>query len=274
MGLIQRIALIDATGHIMDEELVRVAAAIDIQVRRDLASFWPIEAAISALPRASLLGLGVWPVFIVAATDDGTGGFHRTFHQQPYAEVVEGPSWSIAASHEILEMLVDPSGNRLVAAKAIGVTEQGDVRDIDGTVEYLLEICDPTEDPTFAYDIDGVLVSDFYTPAFFDGFAAPGVRYSFRGAITHPRRAYPGGYLSWWDSTKRTMRRLDYIDHIQPKIIEVGRHLPSFSLREHVDRTLRGKVRLSAGRCANSARDRHSAERQSARLANAAMFRR
>lgn len=249
MGLVQRIALIDATGHILDEDVMRVAAAIDVQVRRDLASFWPVDAVVSALPHASLVGPGVWPVFIVADTNDGSAGFHRTFHQQPYSEVVEGPNWSIAASHEILEMLADPSGNRLVAAREVVVTEQGDVRDGGGTMEYLLEICDPSEDPTFAYDIDGVLVSDFYTPAFFDDFSAPGVRYSYRGAIAHPRRACPGGYLSWWDAEKRLMRRLDYIDHIQPKIIDIGRHLPNFSLREHVDKTVRGKVRLSAARC-------------------------
>jgi hypothetical protein len=248
MKLVQRIALIDTTGHILDEEVARVAAAIDVQVRRDVSCFWPVDAVITALPHASLLGPGVWPVFIVLETDDNSAGFHRTVHQQPYSEVVDGPNWSIAASHEILEMLVDPSGNRLLAAPAISVSDQGDVHEAAGTMEYLLEICDPSEDPQFAYEIDGVLVSDFYTPEFFDAFAAPGVRYSFRGAITHPRRVCPGGYLSWWNPAGRVMQRLDYVDHIQPKIINVGRHLPNFSLREHVDKAMRGKVRLSARR--------------------------
>ena len=44
-----------------------------------------------------------------------------------------------------------------------------------------------------------VLVSDFYTPNYFDPVKAPGVRYSFTGAITEPRTVLKGGYLSWQD---------------------------------------------------------------------------
>lgn len=275
MSLIQRIALIDTTGHVLDTEVARVAAAIDVQVRRDLAQFWPISAAIVALPHSNLLLPGMWPVFIVAEAQDNAAGFHKTLHQQPYAEVVYGANWSIAASHETLEMLVDPSGNRLVAAPAIALTEQGDVQDAPGTMEYLLEICDPSEDPTFAYDIDGVLVSDFYTPAFFDGFASPGVRYSFRGVIPHPRRVCPGGYLSWWDPEGPKgprLQRLDYVDHIRPKIIDVGTHLPNFSLREQVDKAMRGKVRLSAKRGNDEALEQHRAALSQAARRNAPLF--
>jgi hypothetical protein len=274
MALIQRIALVDTTGHIVDAELQRVAAAIDMQVRRDLSRFWPVDAVITAVSHASLLAPGVWPVFIVAESDDNSAGYHRTLHQQPYAEVVDGPNWSIAASHEILEMLVDPSGNRLVAAQAITVTDQGHVQEAAGTLEYLLEICDPSEDPEYAYEIDGVLVSDFYTPEFFDGFSAPGVRYSFRGVIPHPRRVCPGGYLSWWDPVKERMQRLDYVDHLRPKLVDLGAHLPDFSLREHVDKDMRGKVRLSARRCAHHAPQRQTPEQRAAVLANATLFRR
>jgi hypothetical protein len=47
--------------------------------------------------------------------------------------------------------------------------------------------------------VNGVLVSDFYTPHFFDPVPAPGVRYSFTGAITKPLDVLDGGYVSWWD---------------------------------------------------------------------------
>ena len=40
-------------------------------------------------------------------------------------------------------------------------------------------------------------MSDFYTPRFFDPLVAPGVRYSFTGALTEPRQVLRGGYLSW-----------------------------------------------------------------------------
>jgi len=248
MGLVQRIALIDATGHLLFEELARVAAAIDLQVKRDLSRFWPVNATVSALSSAAFLPPGVWPVYVVSETADDSAGFHSTFHGQPIANVLEGPSWSIAASHEVMEMLVDPSGNRLVAGRAIKASETGEVYDIHGTHEYLLEICDPSQDPSLAYDIDGVLVSDFYTPSFFDPQRACGARYSFSGAITHPRRVANGGYLSWWDATKLQMWRLDCVTYQRPKIVFTGHHLPNQSLREFVDGEMRGKANLSGGK--------------------------
>jgi hypothetical protein len=66
-------------------------------------------------------------------------------------------------------------------------------------VLILVEVCDPSEDGQFGYSVNGVLVSDFYTPRFFDPVAVDGVRYSFTGAITEPRQVLDGGYMSWWD---------------------------------------------------------------------------
>jgi hypothetical protein len=47
--------------------------------------------------------------------------------------------------------------------------------------------------------VDGVLVSDFYTPHYFDREATRGVRYDQTGAITGPRKVLDGGYISWQD---------------------------------------------------------------------------
>src|SRR5262249_60863709 len=47
---------------------------------------------------------------------------------------------------------------------------------------------------------NGILVSDFYTPNYFDPVKAAGVRYSYTGALTEPRQVLPGGYLSWQDA--------------------------------------------------------------------------
>ena len=54
-----------------------------------------------------------------------------------------------------------------------------------GRVEYLVDVCDPCESVSFAYSINGVTVSDFYTPH----FMASGVRYSFRGEMDAHRLA-------------------------------------------------------------------------------------
>ena len=57
----------------------------------------------------------------------------------------------------------------------------------------------PSEADQFAYTVNGVMVSDFYTPHYFDPVASSGVRYSYTGAIKKPRTVLKGGYLSWHD---------------------------------------------------------------------------
>ena len=49
----------------------------------------------------------------------------------------------------------------------------------------------------FAYAIDGVLVSDFYTPVYFQAHRTLGAKYDFTGHIEQPRQVLRGGYLSW-----------------------------------------------------------------------------
>src|SRR5204863_578782 len=82
-------------------------------------------------------------------------------------------------------------GNRIMAGQS-PMPKQG-------RVEFLVEVCDPSEDDAFAYRVNGILVSDFYTPDFFAPAPAPAGRYSFTRAIKAPRQILKGGYISWHD---------------------------------------------------------------------------
>ena len=53
--------------------------------------------------------------------------------------------------------------------------------------------------------MNGLLLSDFYTPHFFDPVKNTATRYSFTGAITAPRTILRGGYLSWMDPASEHM---------------------------------------------------------------------
>jgi hypothetical protein len=276
MGLTRRIALIDMTGHIDDAQLATVAAAINLQVTRDLMRYWPVTATVSALPSSVSIPPGVWPLFVVTRIDDTTAGFHRTQQYQPYAEVEDSPGWTLAASHEILEMLIDPSGNDLVTATAVKL--EGSMQsDADGCFQYLLEICDPCEHPDCAYLVDGVVVSDFCTPEFYGSDHVPGARYTFSGSIDAPRRVLKGGYMSWWNAEKNILERLDYTDQtVDPVIKNVGRHPPNSSLREFVDKEMRNSVSLPAMLADHpilARQRRHAAQMQRAALHHALRFR-
>jgi hypothetical protein len=51
---------------------------------------------------------------------------------------------AIDASHETIEMLIDPYGNRLQAPTAMWISN-GQIVEVDGKFEYLVEACDPCE---------------------------------------------------------------------------------------------------------------------------------
>jgi hypothetical protein len=189
--MLRQIALVSTTREVPLAEVAQTAAALQIQASRDLSQFWGSEACVSAFGTLSDIPLGYWPIVV---SDDipepGAAGMHLDRRGNPYCLVECGPTWSLAASHECLEMLVDPSGDWQIWGPS-PLPDQGEVG-------YLVEICDPCQDAQFGYAIDGVLVSDFCTPSFFEP-AEAGARYSFTGAIERPLAALRNGYLSWFD---------------------------------------------------------------------------
>ena len=82
------------------------------------------------------------------------------------------------------------------------------MKNAPGQFRYLMELCDPCENADFAYAIDDVVVSDFYTPHYFDRSATSGTRYSFNGGITAPRQVPKGGYLCWHNPALDKMQML------------------------------------------------------------------
>ena len=231
-----KVGLVDMTRSISPETMAAAAAALNIQVTRDLPQYWPINASVEYLPATGKVPQGVWPVQIVKSLPPGEGGFHLTQHNQPYAKVIATPGsddWTIDASHEIIEMLVDPAGNRLQASGAIQVTK-GKITAAAGQFEYLVEACDPCEANQLGYQIEGITVSDFITPHFYEPNALPGARYSFNGSLTAPRQILPGGYISWIDPQSDEFQQLLFVDPSQPPIIKNlgpanGASLRSFS---------------------------------------------
>jgi hypothetical protein len=233
-----RIGLASRSTTISFQDLSRVANALNVQISRDAAPIWHIAGTVVPLPDPDDIQPGTWPVYIVDELEPGMGGYHQTDHNQPFAMVLAGDTWSLSASHEVLEMLVDPSGNRLVAAPAVAIIDN-EVRDTDGKFEYLVEVCDPSENTDCAYLIDDVLVSDFYTPNFFDPAGSAGARYSFSGRVIRPRQVLPNGYLSWFNPA---INRLQQVRHFgAPEIVNLptagtgGSITGGRSLRGYID---------------------------------------
>jgi hypothetical protein len=210
---VMQVGLVDTTGEINTELMQSVAAALNLQVTRELPQFWAVQASVQYLPNAKKVPAGVWPVKLVKSLPPGEGGFHLDKHNQPYAEVIAKPdddSWSIDASHETLEMLVDPNGNRMQSSIAIEIVGK-EIEDGTGQFNYLVEACDPCEANNYGYQILGVLVSDFITPHFYDPVTVSGTRYSFTGAVTKPRQILPGGYISFVNQASDEWQQILYL---------------------------------------------------------------
>lgn len=169
-------------------QLDHVATALTDQ-GHDLASAWPRarRVVVTADPAvAAARSTVVWPMTVMAKSSYGLG-VHLDTHGHPYAEISATDDWTITASHELVEMLVDPLGRKLVTAPSVDPADKG------ATVRYLVEVADPVE--ALGYDIDGVSVSDFVTPSWYrPAGAAP---YSFTRGASQPLRVLDGGYVSW-----------------------------------------------------------------------------
>jgi hypothetical protein len=212
--LTDHLAIVSLTSEVSNKDLLRASAAVQKQVARDFTPYWGLRATVHAFEDlesvpsdyshvgvfgdpeelVGRLEFAIGEEYAAQLIDDFEGdrlsGLHlNTFTRQPFALVEASDTWSVTLSHEVLEMISDPFGNRLVAAMHPLDSEQ--------RVNYLLEVCDPCQGTW--YPVNGVRVSDFYTPRYFDPVNVDRSRYSFTGEIESPLQVLEGGYLSWID---------------------------------------------------------------------------
>ena len=208
------LALISETAHVKSKELSKVGAALQKQVIRDLSPIWHVSATVDTFADLDDVPADYWPIIV---RDDintpGAAGIHLDKNGLPFALVQHSPAWSLTASHECIEMMCDPSGSRVIAGQSPDPRQ--------GRVLFLVEPCDASEAAVYAYTINGITVSDFYTPHFFDPVKVSGVRYSYTGAIAGPRQVLPGGYLSWQNPEDEHWYQQVYFDN-KPSFRDLG----------------------------------------------------
>jgi hypothetical protein len=183
-----QIAVINESTAMSDADVQKMIPAFQTQWSRDLAPVWDLEDAVFTWnaktnpPPAS----SWWVVFLDDSDQAGALAYHDvTDTGLPLAKVFaktilqDKSSVSVGATHEICEMAVDPTIN--LAAQ-----------DNSGTF-WAYEVCDPVEDDQYGYDINGVLVSDFVTPAWF-GFKNATGAVDFQQHANAAFQVLEGGY--------------------------------------------------------------------------------
>jgi hypothetical protein len=183
------IAITNISTVVTEAQLKVAIAALQKQVTNDFKGFWDLDASLTLLDKSAALPNGLWQIVVCDDPDQaGALGYHELSENgDPLGKVFArldlqaGSSWTVTLSHELLEMLADPDIN-LCAEGA------------DGRL-YALEVCDPVEADNLGYEIDGVLVSDFVTPSWFQPSRKMSC-YDFKHFVSSPGRLCTGGYIS------------------------------------------------------------------------------
>jgi hypothetical protein len=178
-----------------DDVLTTIARTVSTQVAKDYCPAWQTAPSVMyVVASEAQAAKGDCVVALLDNADQaGALGYHDTTPQgRPYARIfvatimsnqgtlTTGPnSVSVCVSHEVLEALGDPYCN--------GYSDNS-----DGSTQFCQELCDPVE--SSAYVIDGVSVSDFLLPCWFDPSDKTGP-WDKLGVLEGPMTVAQDGYV-------------------------------------------------------------------------------
>lgn len=193
-----KIAVLNASTVLSDGDVAAAVPALQTQVHRDFYPAWGIDADLAFVPKGQQPPAGSWWLAILDNSDQaGALGYHDvTSEGLPLGKVFAGTDkqygyiWTVTASHELLEMLGDPEIDLTVFIEK--TAKSGEL--------YAYEVCDACEADRFAYQINGVQVSDFVYPAWFESFRKQAsTQFDYGKKIKQPFKLLPGGYIGVYD---------------------------------------------------------------------------
>jgi len=194
-GQVPTIACFNRARTPLGLDLDRLIAALQRFVDTCIVPVWGTPAK---LVRSTGFLPGAWAVvFLDTADAPGALAYHDlTPDGFPLSKVFvqtilsDKASVSVATSHELVEMLVDPAINLWASGPEPGVF-------------YAYESADPVEEDSFP--IDGIAMSDFVYPSFFEGFRkARSTQFDYMKKVGKPFQLLKGGYQIVFKNGKET----------------------------------------------------------------------
>ena len=168
-------------------------AAMQEYVDLHVAPVWGTPAK---LVKTKGMQPGAWAmVFLDNADQKGALAYHDlTPDGFPISKVFvkttldNGDLVSLSASHELVEMLVDPAINLMTSGP-------------DTKVLYAYESADPVE--ALSFDVKGIPMSDFVYPAYFEVFRKPNsAQFDHMNKVSKPFQVLKGGYIQIFKNGK------------------------------------------------------------------------
>ena len=195
-----QISVINESTVLADADVVPVVAALQKQVTNDFGPVWGTAAQLTIVPKGNQPPSGSWWLVLLDDSDQANAlGYHDlTTEGLPLGKVFAasdlkaGSSWTVTASHELLEMLGDPNINLTVFVQNTNTAG----------LLYAYEVCDACEDDSLGYKIDNVLLSDFVYPAWFESFRSEGsTQFDRMNRLHNPFELLSGGYIGMFNVT-------------------------------------------------------------------------
>ena len=144
-----------------------VVAALNIQASQHVAKGWTLSATVASYPNAGAVPATAIPIVVMEKPDNGVLGCHqwKDGHASAVVRWEANGAWSVAASHEIIETIIDPT---LQLMRPGPNPRGGDAASTFPIVNFLVEACDPCAGTTYpAVPGARVSVSDFCLPAYY-----------------------------------------------------------------------------------------------------------
>src|SRR3984957_1038993 len=176
-------------------DLDKLIAAMQTYIDKFIVPIWATPAK---LIKTSGFQKGAWAmVFLDNADQPGALAYHDlTPDDLPVSKVFVKTTLedkqlvSVSASHELVEMLVDPAINMMTTGPNPKLT-------------YAYESADPVEESSFA--VNKIQMSDFVYPAYFEVFRKPkSVQFDQLKLVTKPFQILKGGYQIVMKNGKET----------------------------------------------------------------------
>ncbi len=189
-----QISVINESTVLNEADIIPAVASLQKQVTNDFRPVWGTDAELTLVAKGTPPSSGSWWLVLLDDSDQANAlGYHDlTTEGLPVGKVFAasdlkaGTSWTVTASHELLEMLGDPNINLTVFVQN---------SDTAGVL-YAYEVCDACEDDSLGYQIDNVLLSDFVYPSWFESFRTEGsTQFDRMNKIQNPFQILVNGYI-------------------------------------------------------------------------------
>jgi len=202
------ITIANISTKISNQDLQAAVNAIEEQITQHFEPEWGISGELNGVMasisdrKARIQGIHDAVIYLGDSSQDpttgvkGALGYHSdNYENMPYGFIYldicaeYGEVWTCTLSHEVLELLADPTAVTTITGPAPG--------DSSNTVYYDKEVCDPTQGDS--YPIGDITVSNFVGKSYFGLIGGTGKTNYLNLPLT-PFGVRPGGYFQYEDA--------------------------------------------------------------------------